>query len=61
MRVFHEINSWYWQVETAQSVCALGNEDNLFEINQDSGNITMQRPAEVVETITLTALVKIKH
>nr|XP_057930741.1 cadherin-related family member 5 [Doryrhamphus excisus] len=33
-----------------------GNEDGLFEINPTTGNISMMRAADVVDTITLTVL-----
>uniref|UniRef100_A0A3B3TXA4 Cadherin-related family member 5-like n=1 Tax=Poecilia latipinna TaxID=48699 RepID=A0A3B3TXA4_9TELE len=33
-----------------------GNEDSLFQINPNSGNITMLRPTDVVEEIALTVL-----
>ncbi|CAI5665749.1 unnamed protein product [Oreochromis niloticus] len=33
-----------------------GNEASLFAINSDTGNITMQKPADVLGTITLTVL-----
>ncbi|CAK6981926.1 cadherin-related family member 5 [Scomber scombrus] len=33
-----------------------GNEDSLFEINQNTGDVTMLRPTDVLGTITLTVL-----
>lgn len=34
-----------------------GNDAALFEINSNTGNITMLKPADVLGTITLTVLV----
>lgn len=50
----------YWQVEATQCVCVLGDDGKLFEIDANTGTISMTKPADVLEPITLTVLVKMK-
>lgn len=40
-----------------KNVFASGNDGNLFEIDPNTGNVSMQKEADTLETITLTVLV----
>lgn len=35
----------------------VGNEDNIFQIDENTGNITMLKPADIAGPISLTVLV----
>lgn len=37
---------------------SVGNEGNIFQIDEETGNITMTKAADIVGPITLTILVK---
>jgi len=40
---------------------SLGNEGNIFQIDEETGNITMAKAADIVGPIILTVLVRISN
>lgn len=44
--------------EPSHLISSPGNEGNIFQIDEDTGNITMTKAADIVGPIILTVLVK---